>query len=272
MTTRTRIISGLAFVALVAATASAQRFRLPEGAGVGIRFPTRDFRDGSFTHCKLMFTSNVGEPNGMGWSTDYPYAGINLITRVSELTRTSVSLDASGEPNFWVVTLEDDNIFQCPFVMGTDVGTAYFTAAEATRLRNYLLKGGFLWVDDFWGTPAWEQWSGEIHKALPEYRIVDVPKDHPVRRTMFTLDEIPQVTSINMWRRTGQTQERGWDSPHANFRMIANEQGRIMVLMTHNTDIGDSWEREGEDREFFELFSPRGYSLGINVVLYMLTH
>jgi hypothetical protein len=68
------------------------------------------------------------------------------------------------------------------------------------------------------------------------------------------------------------TSERGPDSPHANFRMIADEQGRIMVLMTHNTDIGDSWEREGEDREFFLQFSPNGYSLGINVVLYALSH
>jgi hypothetical protein len=267
-----RILVALAISAAVAVTASAQRFRLPEGLGVGIRTPTPDFRDGSFMHCKLMFTSNVREENGMGWSTDYPYAGINLMTRVSELTRTPISRDTDNEPNFWVVTLEDDNIFQCPFVMGTDVGTAYFTDTEAARLRDYLLKGGFLWVDDFWGTAAWEQWASEIHKALPGYRIVDVPMDHPVRRTMFTLDQIPQVTSINMWRRNGHTQERGSDSPHANFRMIADEHGRIMVLMTHNTDIGDSWEREGEDREFFELFSPRGYSLGINVVLYTLTH
>jgi hypothetical protein len=271
MTAR-RILVALAISAVIAGTASAQRFRLPEGMSVGIRTPTPHFRDGSFVHCKLMFNSNVREANGMGWSTDYPYAGINLMTRVSELTRTPISRDADDEPNFWVVTLEDDNIFQCPFVMGTDVGTAYFTQAEASRLRDYLLKGGFLWVDDFWGTAAWEQWSSEIHKAVPEYRLVDVPMDHAVRRTMFTLDEIPQVTSINMWRSTGQTQERGSDSPHANFRMMADEYGRIMVLMTHNTDIGDSWEREGEDREFFELFSPRGYSLGINVVLYTLTH
>src|SRR5262245_56884285 len=165
-----RILIALAISAVVAASASAQRFRLPEGAGVGIRMPTPHFRDGTFMHCKLMFTSNVSEANGMGWTTDYPYARINLMTRVSELTRTPISRDANDEPNFWVVTLEDDNIFQCPFVMGTDVGTAYFTAAEAARLRDYLLKGGFLWVDDFWGTPAWEQWSSEIHKALPDYR------------------------------------------------------------------------------------------------------
>ena len=85
--------------ALIAGTAFAQRFRLPEGAGVGLHPPTRDFRDGRLTHCKLIFTSNVGEDNGIGWSTDYPYAGINLMTRVSELTRTAVSADDRGEPN-----------------------------------------------------------------------------------------------------------------------------------------------------------------------------
>jgi hypothetical protein len=135
------------------------------------------------------------------------------------------------------------------------------------------LKGGFLWVDDFWGTEAWEQWSSEMKKVLPEYEIVDVPPDHPIRRTMFALAQIPQVTSINFWRRSGGvTSERGADSPHADFRCIADAMGRMMVLMTHNTDIGDSWEREGEDHEFFLQFSPDGYALGINVVLYLLTH
>jgi hypothetical protein len=262
----------MALVAVLAAGLSAQRFRLPEGLSVPARYPPAGFSDGQFVHCKLMYTSNVREPNGIGWSTDYPYAGINLMTRVSELTRTPVSLEADNEPNYWVIRLDDDGLFHCPFLMGTDVGTAYFSPVEAARLREYLLKGGFLWVDDFWGEAAWEQWSQEIHKALPEYRIVDVPADHPIRHTLFTVAEVPQVTSINLWRSTGVTSERGAESARVNFRMITNESGRIMVLMTHNSDIGDSWEREGEDREFFELFSPRGYSLGINVVLYVLSH
>jgi hypothetical protein len=272
MTRRTGLLGTLVVLAVFAATLSAQRYRLPEGPQVPARFPAPDFADGTFVHCKLMYTSNVREPNGMGWGTDYPYAGVNLMTRVSELTRTPISLDAAGEPNYWVVRLDDEALFRCPFLMGTDVGTAYFQPSEAAHLREYLLKGGFLWVDDFWGTAAWEQWASEIHKALPEYKIVDVPPDHPVRRTLFNVDEVPQVTSINMWRSTGVTSERGADSAHVDFRMIADEAGRIMVLMTHNTDIGDSWEREGEDREFFELFSPKGYALGINVVLYVLTH
>ena len=222
--------------------------------------------------CKLKYTSVRSELMGVGWATDYPYAGINLMIRLSELTRTPVSFDASGNPNYYVVRPTDKALFRCPFVIASDVGTMGLSDDEAARLREYLLKGGFLWVDDFWGTPAWEQWSDEIHKALPEYRIVDVPPDHPVLHTLYQIDRVPQITNIQNWRRTHNTRERGLDSPRADFRMISDDKGRIMVVMTHNTDIGDSWEREGESREFFEQFSPPGYALGINVLLYAMTH
>jgi Domain of unknown function (DUF4159) len=274
---RVRAVSTLVVSAGLAALAvgvGAQRYRLPEGPWVPARFPSPGFHDGALTHCKIMYRSNRSEANGMGWATDYPYAAINLLTRVKELTKATVSMDrVEQEPNYWVVRLTDDALFECPFTMATDVGTASFRPEEAARLRQYLLKGGFLWVDDFWGTAAWDQWSNEMRKVLPEYSIEDVPAEHPIRHTMFDVATVPQVTSINFWRRSGgATSERGSDSPQANLRMIADKRGRIMVLMTHNTDIGDSWEREGEDHEYFLQFSPQGYALGIDVVLYMLSH
>jgi hypothetical protein len=264
-------------VALVVfATAASAQFqwgRIMEGPGVPVRHPEGNFNDGAFTVCKLMYTSVYREALGMGWATDYPYAGINLMTRVSELTKTPISRDKHGEPNYWVVSAMDEALFRCPYIMAADVGTLEFSGEEVRRLREYLLKGGFLWVDDFWGTPAWHQWSNEIRRVLPEYPIFDIPQDHPVRHTMFNLATIPQVTAIQNWRGTGySTSERGSDSPHPNFRAIADAKGRIMVLMTHNTDIADSWERESEDREFFLQFSPEGYAVGLNVVLYSLTH
>ena len=253
--------------------ASAQRFRLMEGPGVPPRFPPAGFEDGAFAFCKIMYTSVRGEDMGVGWATDYPYAGINLMIRLSELTRTPVSMNAKGHPNHWVVRLTDDALFRCPFTMASDVGTLGLSPEETGRLREYLLKGGFLWADDFWGTPAWEHWSAELRKVLPEYRIIDVPIDHPIRHEMFPIANVPQVTNIQFWRRSGGvTSERGADSPHANLRAIADEKGRIMVLMTHNSDIGDSWEREGEDHRFFVQFSPDGYALGVNVLLYAMTH
>ena len=128
-------------------------------------------------------------------------------------------------------------------------------------------------MDDFWGTQSWEQWSAEIHKVLPEYPIFDVPADHPIRNVLFSINNVEQVSSINFWRRSGgDTSERGADSPHADYRAIADGKGRIVVIMTHNTDIGDSMEREAEDPEFFAHFSPGGYALVTNMVLYALTH
>jgi len=274
---RRRLLVAVALLLLAAGSVFAQRRggfgRLAEGPGVPARYPPPDFDDGAFAFCKMQYTSSTYEEMGVGWATDYPYAGINLMTRLGELTKTPISRDAQGNPNYWVVRLTDDELFRCPFLMGSDVGTIGLSGEEALGLRNYLLKGGFLWVDDFWGTPAWEQWSREIRRALPEAEIVDVPVGHALRHEMFDVNTVPQVTNIQSWRRwSGDTRERGDDSPYANLRMIADKSGRIMVLMTHNTDIGDSWEREGEDHEFFLQFSPAGYSLGVNVLIYAMTH
>jgi hypothetical protein len=281
---RTRLIACVAVLVVALGTvAAAQRgfggfggfggFRgVMEGPGVPPRFPMRNFQDGNFTACKLMYTSNRREAGGVGWSTDYPFAAINLMTRISELTKVRVSRDMGRDINYWVIQLTDPALFECPFLMGSDVGTASFSDAEVKHLREYLLKGGFLWVDDFWGNEAWDQWSREIRRALPEFTIADVPPADPIRGTLFTIDEVEQVSSINFWRRGGDTQERGPESPHADFREIADAKGRIMVVMTHNTDIGDSMEREAEDPEFFANFSPRGYALATNIVLYALTH
>jgi hypothetical protein len=271
--------AGAALLVVAAAGGAAAQWgqgrwgRLAEGPGVPARYPPPHFEDGAFTVCKVQYTSVRAEAMGVGWATDYPYAGINLMTRLSELTKTPISRDEHGNPSYWVVRLTDDALFRCPFTIASDVGTIGLSPDEAQRLRQYLLKGGFLWVDDFWGSEAWAQWSAEIHKALPEYPIRDVPLDHPIRHTMFNLERIPQVTNIQFWRRSGgETRERGSDSPHANFRMIADDKERIMVVMTHNTDLGDSWEREGEDHEFFLQFSPDGYAVGMNVLIYAMSH
>jgi hypothetical protein len=147
---------------------------------------------------------------------------------------------------------------------------------EVIWLRDYLLKGGFLWVDDFWGTQEWEQWSREISRVLPpsSYPIADLSLDHELFKMMYNVWEIPQISNIGFWRRTGgtSTSERGYDSAEPHFRVITDSHSRIMVAMTHNTDIQDALEREGDDHEFFERFSPTGYALGINVLLYAMTH
>jgi hypothetical protein len=112
-----------------------------------------------------------------------------------------------------------------------------------------------------------------MREVLPEFPIFDIPNDHPIRETLFEVTHVPQVPGINFWRASGGgTSERGTDSPQVDFRGIADSHGRLIVVMTHNSDIGDSMERESEDPEFFAAFSPQGYQVTINMVLYALTH
>jgi hypothetical protein len=240
------------------------------------RFAPPAMPDGNFTFCRVMYERVRNEPMGMGWVTDYPYAEINLMTRLSELTKTTVSRDERGQPNHWVVRLTDPALFNCPFAMASDAGTIGLTPEERENLRRYLLKGGLLWVDDFWGSAAWEHWAAEIGRVLPpsEFPITDVPGDDPVLRTQLTVEHVPQITNIQFWRAVAgsSTSERGSDSQDAHFRVIRDRHGRIMIVMTHNTDIADSWEREGEDPAFFRQFSPAGYAFGINVLLHTMTH
>jgi hypothetical protein len=270
---RAGILVLLTLIAVSGAASFAQRFGVFEGAGAGIRVPPKDFHDGGFTVCKWMFRSDRSEPSGIGWSTDYPFGEIHLLTRVSEMTRVRVSRDRGGDFNYWVVRLTDDQLYECPMLVGSDVGTAALSNIEVQRLRQYLLKGGFLWVDDFWGTRAWNQWASLITRVLPEFPIVDVAPANPIRHALFNITEVKQVPSIFAWGGPGSDpRERGSDSPHANFRAIADGHGRVMVAMTHNTDIGDSMEREGDDPAYFAAFSPDGYALATNIVLYALTH
>ena len=267
------LLVAVGLVAALAAAASAQRF-FGEG-NMPPRYPPPSMPDRDFAFCKLMYRSVRYEALGMGWITDYPYAGINLMFRFSDLTSAQVSLDRRGEPNHWVVALDDRELFNCPFIMAADAGTIGLSGREATQLRNYLLKGGFLWVDDFWGTAAWQHWQSEISRVLPpaDYPIRDLPPEHPVFRALMYVDEVPQITAIQFWWRSGgTTSERGRDSEEAHLRAITDEHGRILVLMSHNTDVADAWEREGEDPRYFEQFSPDGYALGINVLLYAMSH
>ena len=170
--TKRWVHSLLVAAAVLVALASVSHAQWGRWGGVGEgnlppRYPPAALPDRDFAFCKLMYESVRYEDLGMGWATDYPYAGINLMTRYSELTTGRVSWDESGEPNHWVVRLTDDELFNCPFIMAADVGTIGFSEAEVGRLRAYLLKGGFLWVDDFWGTRAWEHWASEIGRVLP---------------------------------------------------------------------------------------------------------
>ena len=241
----------------------------------GLPMATPESFDGAFQFCRAAFRSSRGGDGG-GWGTDYPDADLNLSTRLGELTKTPISVDKrSGQPNHVIVPVNDPLLFRCPLIMMFEVGTLYLDDAEAANLRAYLLKGGFLWVDDFWGQYAWDVWESQIRKVLPSgaYPVKDLPLDHTIFHQVFTVARIPQIPSINYWLGSGgDTSERGPGSRPPHVRGIADERGRLMVLMTHNTDFGDSWEREGVSREYFLTFSVDGYAFGTNALVYAMTH
>ena len=269
---RLRGCRGWVLAALVAGLATTAQAQFQRGFG-GVRVATPADFDGRFHFCRLVYRGGRGGAGG-SWATDFPRADINMSIRLSELTKTQVSF-TGGQPNHLLVRPTDDTLFQCPFVIMAAPGSATFDDVDAARLREYLLKGGFLWADDFWGTYQWEQWATQVRKVLPadEHTVVDIPLDHPMLRAQFQVTAIPQIPNIGFFIRSGGgTSEQGADSAVPHARIVSDRTGRAMVLMTHNTDISDSWEREGDDPSYFYEFGPRGYAFGINVLLYALTH
>jgi len=266
------LLLALSIAVVVPEALEGQRYRRWRRAP--IQKPHEAVEAGEFTFCRLMYKSYRTEWLGTGWTTDYPDGDRNLPLRLSQLTRTDIAKGEGGEPFHAVVTATEPDLYDCPFIFASDVGTVRFTSEEQTALRTYLLKGGFLWADDFWGNRAWEVWAREIGQILPEYPIREVPQNHVLFRTLYTVDSIPQIPSIQYWERSGRldTSERGAESATPTLHGIFDERGRLMVVMTHNTDIADGWEREGEDDQFFFLFSPNAYAVGVNVILYVLTH
>lgn len=263
-------------VLVVVSAAFAQRGRQGNGPSQRqYRYATLEDFDGTFQFCRVVFRR---APNGDGsnWSVDFPRADENLSIRLAELTKTSVGMDGNETPKHLLVSLHDaDTLSRCPFIMMTEVGTLALDEIEVANLRDYLRRGGFLWADDFWGSRAWALFDAQLRAVLPRstYPIVDLPLDHPIFHTQMSVSRLPQIPSINFWGGPGgPTSERGADSATPHARAILDEHRRVMIFITHNTDFGDAFEREGDNRSYFLEFSVPGYAVGVNVLLYAMTH
>jgi hypothetical protein len=267
------MVGFLAVAVVLIASIGAAQFGQSRRAQPNRRFATLEDFDGSFQFCRLVFR-NSSNGDGGGWGVDYPRADENLSIRIAELTRVPVSMDEAENPNHLLVRLGDPVINHCPFVMMTEPGGALFDAEEVAGLRDYVLRGGFLWADDFWGEYAWDFFENQIRRALPSstYPVVDLPLDHPIFHAMLNVSKVPQIPSINAWGGPGGRTSERRDSAVPHVRAINDEHGRIMVLFTHNTDFGDSYEREADDPRYFEEFSVNGYAFGINTIIYAMTH
>src|SRR4051812_45254413 len=223
------------------------------------------FKHDVFTFVRIRYSSFARG----GWTTDYPDADLNFSYRLQQMTSLKV------EPTPKVMDLTDPALFDYPFIYIVEPGYLEFNDDEVAALRHYLLNGGFLMVDDFWGEREWENFHHEIKRVFPEREPIELPLEHPVFHCVFDLKEKPQIPSINIALRnkgTGITWERV-DAKTPDYRAIFDDKGRMMVMICHNTDNGDGWEREGEDEWYFHEFSEKkGYPMGINIVVYAMTH
>lgn len=209
------------------------------------------------------------------WETDYPEADRNFLIRLEELTTCA----ANPEPI--VRKLTDDDLYRFPMLYMCDVGWMKLSPEEKRSLREYLLRGGFLWVDDFWGHAEWENLAANLADVLPEYKWQDIPPDHPIMNVVFPLQACPQVPAKDFaelkmqWDPPGIHRQPAGGDPgvqQVNFRGIADKDGRLLVVATHNTDLGDGFEREGTEEWFFQTYSTKAYAMGINIVVYAMTH
>ncbi|MCP5522642.1 MAG: DUF4159 domain-containing protein [Verrucomicrobiales bacterium] len=242
---------------------------IPSGStGTPVWTNAPGFEKDVFTFARVRYRSAGFQSRG-GWDTDVPDSDLNLSFRLQQMT--SMKVDPDGR----ILNLTDDDLADFPFIYIVEPGGLWLDDPEVTALRNYLLNGGFLMLDDFWGELQWANCERVMRQVFPDREFVELPLDHPLYRCVFDIREKGQVPNVGLGvssQRDGVT----WELPDArevHHRAIFDDQGRLMVLATHNTDNGDGWEREGENHYFFEHFSEKtAYPLGINILFYVMTH
>jgi len=199
------------------------------------------------------------------WDADYQYMG-----GIQRLTNTKVYLRPHPLP------IMSPELFSFPYAYTVEVGQMELTQQQADRMREYLMRGGFWHVDDFWGLRQWNQFERQIRKIFPNCEIVDLPLTHPIFHTFFNIDEILQPPNDGLGelytRSGGKT--RTWEQPddtEPHVRGISDDHGRLMVLITYNSDFGDAWEWM-DDPEYPTKFTGYAYKLGMNSIIYTMTH
>ena len=255
-----------------------------ERRGVPNWTPSREFSDDIFTFVRIRYSSGYGGGyygggygrrgrgrgfSGGDWRTDYPYSDWNFSFRLQQLTSMEV------HPEGVILELTDPELFNYPFIYIVEPGRLVFSEEEVECLRRYLLNGGFLMVDDFWGQAEWDNFYYEIKRVFPDREPVEVGLSHQIFHAVFDLKERPQIPNIDLalrGRSYGITWERE-DAQQVHYKAIYDKNGRMMAFICHNTDLGDGWEREGENEWYFHEFSEKkAYPLGINIVFYAMTH
>ena len=250
-----RLIALLA-VALLATTASSDNTET---------FRRADRHEFEFARL-VYYDANRGWPGG-SWTVDYPDAEYFFHKGVSRLTRIDMDSADRQTPGV-IVELDDDMLFDYPWLYAVEVGYWRLTDYEAERLREYLLRGGFLMVDDFHGPDQWIGFTESMNRVFPDRPIVDIPDHHEILHAVYEVDEriqIPGVRALGF----GGTHEYGGVTPH--WRGIYDDNGRLMVMINHNMDLGDAWEH-ADDPSYPQEMTTLALHFAVNYVIYALTH
>jgi hypothetical protein len=197
------------------------------------------------------------------WTMDYPRSDRHLLAGVRRLTR----IDARSAEQ--VVDLDgSDDIYNWPVLYAVEVGHWLLPDREAKQLREYLLRGGFLMVDDFHGPEEWETFNESMRKVFPDRPIVEIPAGDAIFHTLYNIDEKFQVPGAQYFE-SGRTYEHGGVEPH--WRAIYDDKGRVMVGICFNMDLGDAWEH-ADDPWYLEKWTTLAYRIAMNYFVYDLTH
>jgi len=246
----------------------------------------RGFEKDVFTFARVIFKSGIGTGNGvargwrLGWWVDYPDADLNFSYRLQQLT--TLRTDPDGR----VIKLTDPALHDYPLLYMEHAGYMRLKDPEIAALRNYFQSGGALLVNDFWSQTEWNGFAEQIRRIVPEHDWIDLPLDHPVFHCVFDLKgpmRKLQVPTIQFWNPDHDPDNpaspplqrvfRGDGSEEMHVRAMLDDKQRIMILVIHNSDVSDGWEREGENTDYFHTFSEKvAYPLGINMIFYLMTH
>jgi hypothetical protein len=206
-------------------------------------------------------SSADGDAWGPRWAIDYPEADRHFLVALRRLTGVD-AFDADNAVDLGAADLRD-----FPFVYVVEAGALQLDPRGRDALRDYLLAGGFLVVDDFWGTWAWDNLVAEMALLFPDRALVDVPLDHPVFHSYYDIEELLQVPNVAQ-AGTGRTHE--YDGYVPRTRGLFDDDGRLMVLVNWNTDLGDAWEW-ADDEAYPLRYSNYAYRMGVNIVIYALS-
>jgi hypothetical protein len=219
---------------------------------------------GEFNFVRVQFDTYYGQGFGYGaWSIDFPDADMNFLRGVSRLTNIRVM----SEPI--VLRIDDEGIFDYPFLYMLEVGQAgglVLDPAETENLREYLLRGGFLLIDDFWGQRQWNNFYAAFSRVFPDKEIVELKPDHEIFHVYYDIDGPQMIPALY---RSDDYGEQGID--YASNHAILDDEGRVMVLINWNSDMGDGWEHTYHPA-YPTRYANSAYRLGINYLMYSMTH